>query len=123
MPGFGNDQYNIAIQVTAETQQAQASLDQLAVTTGALDKKATPAVDTLDDLAGGIQDVGDAADVTDSAAGGLGLSLESMAGVVTLAITAIAVLATKLYEAWQEHKRLSELASRLDLPLRETLFA
>lgn len=44
---------------------------------------------------------------------------EGMASLVALAVTAFALLAVKLKEVYDEHKRVSDLAERLDLPVDE----
>lgn len=113
---FGSDQYNIAIQVTASTAQAQANLERLAVTTGKLGASADPAAVALDDLSESVGGVDDAAVEAAEAAGGLSAAMPLLATAATIAITALAVLAEKLYNAYLEHKRLQDLAGRLDLP-------
>jgi hypothetical protein len=107
----------ISIEVIANTNQAQQSLDALADTTNKLEKSVSPAGDALGDLAGSIDDIHTTSIPAADAVGGMSAAILGWVGVAAIAIPVIVGLVSKISDAVEEHERLKDIAERLDLPV------
>lgn len=106
----------ISIEVTADTEQAQESIDKLANSTGNLGKAAGPTDKALDDLSDGIDGVKNVSVPAGESIGGLSAALLGWAGVIAVALPVIIGLGAKIFEVVEESERLNNISNRLDLP-------